>query len=377
MRVVRSAGQNVSPSDDGRLFDQIFNDGLFVDTTISALGTNNVSIGALYGVICGRDFTAEAQTVQVELPENDDGTTGYIYVEIDTSSDDVITIGSALAPFTPTYEDINTNGAVVQMIIAEYSATSVAVTTISSVYKLAVLSATLNAIVEQNAGARNSIFRGKSLGTSITADQWTAISSGKFTDLFVGDYWTLGSKVYRIAGFDIFLHRGDTELTAHHAVIVPDANMYSEKMNDSNTTSGGYYGSKMKTSGLATALSTVQSAFGAAHILSHKALLTNAVSGDAPSGWAWYSTQIDLMTEAQVYGQYNWGQHAQNGYESGIDYDRFPLFSLAPEFICNRANWWLRSVQSSTIFCLVYDDGYASYRSASYSYGVRPFFLIG
>lgn len=137
MRVIRSAGQNVSPSDDGRLFDQAFTDGLFEDTTITHLGTNNVALGAMYGIICGRDFTAEAQTVAVELPEDDAGTTGYIYVEIDTSSDDVITIGSALAPFTPTYEDLNTNGAVAQMIIAEYVASSVAVTSLTATYPTA------------------------------------------------------------------------------------------------------------------------------------------------------------------------------------------------------------------------------------------------
>ena len=137
MRVIRSAGQNVSPSDDGRLFDQIFTDGLFEETTITHLGANNVALGAMYGIICGRDFTAEAQTVAVELPEDDAGTTGYIYVEIDTSSDDVITIGSALAPFTPTYEDLNTNGAVAQMIIAEYVASSVAITSLTPNYVMA------------------------------------------------------------------------------------------------------------------------------------------------------------------------------------------------------------------------------------------------
>lgn len=137
MRVIRSAGQNVSPSDDGRLFDQIFTDGLFEETTITHLGANNVALGAMYGIICGRDFTAEAQTVAVELPEDDAGTTGYIYIEIDTSSDDVITIGSALAPFAPTYEDLNTNGAVAQMIIAEYVASSVAITSLTPVYVMA------------------------------------------------------------------------------------------------------------------------------------------------------------------------------------------------------------------------------------------------
>ena len=104
MRVIRSAGQNVSPSDDGRLFDQAFSDGLFEDATIAANGGNSIAIGALYGIICGRDFTAEAQTIAAELPQSDTAT-GYVYVEIDTSSDDIITIGTALAPFTPTYEE--------------------------------------------------------------------------------------------------------------------------------------------------------------------------------------------------------------------------------------------------------------------------------
>ena len=137
MRVVRSAGQNVSPSDDGRLYDQIFTDGLFTDASITNLGANNVALSALYGTICGRDFTAEAQNIVVTLPEGDGEYTGYIYVEIDTSSDDVITINSALAPFTPTYEDINTNGAVVQMILAEYTATALAIQSITPVYKIA------------------------------------------------------------------------------------------------------------------------------------------------------------------------------------------------------------------------------------------------
>lgn len=136
MRVIRSAGQNVSPSDDGRLFDQAFSDGLFEDATIAANGGNSIAIGALYGIICGRDFTAEAQTIAATLPESDTAT-GYVYVEIDTSSDDIITIGTALAPFTPTYEDINTNGAVVQMIIAQYEASAVAVTSVTPTYTTA------------------------------------------------------------------------------------------------------------------------------------------------------------------------------------------------------------------------------------------------
>lgn len=137
MRAIRSVGQNVSPSDDGRLYNQIFTDGLFEEATFANLGMNNVAISAMYGIICGRDFTCEAQTIQVALPEDSESATGYIYLEMDTSSDDVFTINSVLAPFTPTYEDINTNGAVAQMIIAEYVASSVAITSITPVYPTA------------------------------------------------------------------------------------------------------------------------------------------------------------------------------------------------------------------------------------------------
>lgn len=134
MRVVRSAGENVSPSDDGRLFAQIFDDVLFTDATFTALGTNNVQISPIYGDLCGRDFTIEQMTIQVELPEGEGTETGVIYIEIDTSSDDVITVNSALDPFTPTYEDINTNGAVAQMVIAEYTATSLGVSSVTAAY---------------------------------------------------------------------------------------------------------------------------------------------------------------------------------------------------------------------------------------------------
>lgn len=136
MRVIRNSGQNVSPSDDGRLYNQAFEDGLFEATSITSLGENLVGLGAMYGIICGRDFTAESQSVNVLLP--DDGTeTGYIYIQYDTTTEDIITIESALAPFTPQYDDINTSGTICQMILAEYEANSVAVTDITSVYPIA------------------------------------------------------------------------------------------------------------------------------------------------------------------------------------------------------------------------------------------------
>lgn len=136
MRVIRNTGQNVSPSDDGRLYDKAFTDGLFNSPSITSLGANLVQIGSMYGILCGRDFTADAQQINVELPTADTAT-GYIYIKYNTATDVIISVESALAPFTVTYEDINTSGTVCEMIIATYTASSVAVTSLTASYPTA------------------------------------------------------------------------------------------------------------------------------------------------------------------------------------------------------------------------------------------------
>ena len=136
MRVLRATGENISPSDDASLFEQMFSDGLFEEATISSLGSNQVSISALYGILCGREFTNSAQTINVALPTGSD-TTGYIYVQYDLAADPIGTIESALAPFTPTVEDINSTGSIAQYVLATYTASAVAVTSITPVYDIA------------------------------------------------------------------------------------------------------------------------------------------------------------------------------------------------------------------------------------------------
>ena len=80
-----------------------------------------------------------------------------------------------------------------------------------------------------NAGFHNSIFRGNSLGSSISSTQWSEISAGTFKDLFIGDYWTINNINWRIAAFDYWLRCGDTECTTHHIVIVP-VTIYLQQM---------------------------------------------------------------------------------------------------------------------------------------------------
>lgn len=232
-------------------------------------------------------------------------------------------------------------------------------------------------VLADGAAAHNCIYRGKNLGTSVTAEQYAAISSGKFTDLYIGDYWVIKGVTYRIAAFDYYYNCGDTNFTKHHAVIVPDTSLYKAQMNTSNVTTGGYTGSAMYKSNLAQAKTTIKAAFGSAHVLTKRELLTNAVNGNTPSGWAWFDSDVELMNEVQAYGSVAWGAHDGNGYNVASGDGQFPLFMFDRTKLHNREDYWLRDVASATYFSDVNFDGYANDASASDSIGVRPAFCIG
>ena len=239
-----------------------------------------------------------------------------------------------------------------------------------------------------NAGAHNAIYRGKSLGSTVTTAQYAAIKAGTFDDLYIGDYWTIGGVNYRIAAFDYYLNSGDTSCTTHHVVIVPDTCLYNAQMHNTssggyeggaaNTTAGGYVGSDMYKSNLEQAKTTIKSAF-SGHVLKHRIYLTNAVANGRASGGAWCDSEVDLMCEQMVYGSgifspVSDGSNVPTNYR--VEKSQLPLFQHEPSRICNRNNWWLRDVITASYFAGVIDYGYAYYGDASGSLGVRPAFCI-
>lgn len=239
--------------------------------------------------------------------------------------------------------------------------------------------ATINAIATTGAGAHNAIYRGKSLGTAVTEAQWAAIKAGTFEDMYIGDYWTIGSVVYRIAAFDYYYKTGDTSCETHHITLVPDGNMYIHVMNDTNITTGAYVGSKMYTEGLTQAKTTINSAFGEAHVLNHRQYLQNATTDGYASGGSWYDSTVELMTEQNVYGGKVFGNQLNgttlpNSYT--VDKSQYPLFTFRPDMISNKAWFWLRDVVSASYFARVIDAGGAYFNNASTANGVRPAFSI-
>lgn len=241
----------------------------------------------------------------------------------------------------------------------------------------AIATACQNIIGANNAASHNSIYRGKNLGTEFTSTMSANIKNGTFKDMYCGDYLVINGTTYRFMDFDYLYKTGDTSLDTHHILVVPDALMYSHVMNDTNTTEGGYVGSKMYKSGLDQALAKIKVDFGEAHIVTYRNLLVNAVSNGAPSNWAWYSRQIDLMNEEMVYGTRVWSQASQNGFDTGANKSQLAAFKHNHSLISSCRSWyWLRAVRSSANFCDVAGIGYASGDGASGSGGVRPCFLI-
>lgn len=227
---------------------------------------------------------------------------------------------------------------------------------------------------------RRVLFRGKNLGTALTAVQKAAIKDGSFKGMFLGDYWSIGGRIWRIVDMDYWYNCGDTAFTSHHLVIMPDEALYNAQMNTTNVTTGGYVGSAMYKSNLANAKTIVNAAFQGS-VLTHREYLCNAVANGRPSGGAWFDSSIELPNEPMMYGHPHFSPTSDGSTVPSIytiSKTQLALFMVCPRFIVNRSyNQWLRDVVSSADFARVNDYGNTGCGGASSSYGVRPVFPVG
>ena len=227
---------------------------------------------------------------------------------------------------------------------------------------------------------RRVLFRGKNLGTALTAVQKAAIKDGSFKGMFLGDYWSIGGRIWRIVDMDYWYNCGDTAFTSHHLVIMPDEALYNAQMNTTNVTTGGYVGSAMYKSNLANAKTIVNAAFQGS-VLTHREYLCNAVANGRPSGGAWFDSSIELPNEPMMYGHPHFSPTSDGSTVPSIytiSKTQLALFMVCPRFIVNRSyNQWLRDVVSSAGFAGVSGYGTSDFVIASDSFGVRPVFPVG
>ena len=246
----------------------------------------------------------------------------------------------------------------------------------------------------------NCLFRGKDLLAEFgTLEALSAkVRAGDFSNIYIGDYITKSIVVddvtynltFRVADIDYFVHNGDQELTTHHLVLVPDEVFMTNQviMNDSNTTTGGFLGSKAWTTVIPKITSALQTAFGSAHVLKHRRYLTSTVDANAASAagagfvgsatnWAWTDAYACFLNEVMAYGSTSFSSSA---YDVADGNHQFALFRIAKFFLSKpRLGWWLSSVAGSTFFAYCTGRGTAYYTNASDAsgwLGVRPYFLF-
>ena len=218
------------------------------------------------------------------------------------------------------------------------------------------------------------IFRGQSLGNTVTAAQLAAIDDGTFDGLYVGDYWTIPVTInnteisvnWRIADIDYWRNTQNNESLPHHLVIVPDSPLYDAAMY--NSSYSDYTQSLMYTTNIIEARTAISSAFGN-NVLTHKTQL-------GTSDTTYNDSTADLMTLLMVFGYVSQGLSEVK--VRTIDNKQLALFRLAPKYINidPTEGYWTRDV--------CYDNtagevirGRAGMGYDSEIIGVKPVFAIG
>ena len=249
-----------------------------------------------------------------------------------------------------------------------------------------------NKYIEAGKALHRNTYRGKDITDYYNdGSLYTRISNGSFEDIYIGDYIIANNLTWLIADIDNYLYTGDTQLTKHHATIIPAEPLMNASMNDTDTAEGGYANSKMVTETLTNLVSNegiVGKAFGS-HIIEYRNLLSNSVNLDscnqtggdskgAASNWSWYTRKIDLMSETNVYGTV---VYSSSGIDTGIDNMQYAIFVLKPEirigYNGHGYNYWLKNIASIRSFAYLNGQGISQENFASNQASVRPRFLIG
>jgi hypothetical protein len=219
-------------------------------------------------------------------------------------------------------------------------------------------------------------YGGNDLGT-VSADNIDSfieeheIATGKFTDLYVGDYFTASysgnSTTFRVIDISPYYNMSESGIAGkHHILIVPDSILTSSYMNYSATNSTGYKGSNMYTSTISKVNSNLKDIFGN-HLLSHNEIVSTS-NGAATNT---VSVTSILLNNIEIFGSKKYAN-----YTSGLLNYQLPGFKNFGLIKC-RETYLTRDCSSSGLFCTVESSGDASSITSSYSEGVRPRFLLG
>lgn len=210
--------------------------------------------------------------------------------------------------------------------------------------------------------------------------------------LRVGDQKTINGRTYVIAGLNPM--KGSStpyRLTQNHVglIVIPHVTQKWNESGNTYTGSGGrgagYLNSDLHYYLEHTLLPLVEGDLGAANILSHSKILTNAVNttgtnkrGEASgcsSNWTWEEgCKICALSEVQVYGGTVW---SSSGYDTGEACRQLDVFRIYNHTEIFGSEYpWLRDVVSASYAARADCHGNAYINAASTAYFVAALILF-
>lgn len=196
----------------------------------------------------------------------------------------------------------------------------------------------------------------------------------------IGDYYTgTSGYTYTLADIDTFYggYNENAVVNTHHVAVV--VNTHSNgKWNSTDSTSGGYTNSLLRTTLNGTVLTAIKSDFvalfggetGEEHLLAHKMLLSTQ------SGYEWTTNPefISALSEAQVYGENVWTSSGTSTGEAWKWLEVFRKYSF--NLILGNIWFWLRNIVSGTAACNANGGGIAHNDNASHDGGIVGLIII-
>lgn len=247
-------------------------------------------------------------------------------------------------------------------------------------------------LVPDGASTHNNVFRSQNLG-ALDATHIANIQNGSFRDMFIGDYFSINGSNYVIAGFNYKIGHGDKGALGNHLVLMPQGwsktptqtlapdSKTTHYMNDTDTTAGGFAGSKLYKTYLPQIQQKLETDFGA-HLMNFRTVVSTHVDDSgAPDQGEWRDAKVGIPNEVMIYGTTLNGNNKNNAwYNTGDENSQLPLMRLnGAERNSNIIGTvWLRDIHSASGFALAGNNGDANWAGASAPWGgVRAFFLIG
>lgn len=184
----------------------------------------------------------------------------------------------------------------------------------------------------------NTLWRGNYLGTTATGTHRSAISSGSFTDLWLGDYWTVNGVDYVIVSFNYW--KGVNGITANHVVVMSRTSLGNFQFHTGTLTSevsASIYAKAM------TYKSALTTAFGT--LLKPPTELTSAYASGLPSADTTVYNEVVIPSAPQLFGTLPTAS-VQNGASHNHSYPsgnrQFQACAINPELIFSAGGVWVQ-----------------------------------